>query len=113
MANQKLEVKILKVKLIFLQYQRVASAVSVARGKMMDYAKGALNQMVIVRNGHRQVVVLYACAKLHQVQFCGLCPEFPCNELTIKIHWNPNIVEHLADLAKRYYEQSKLIRISE
>lgn len=47
---------------------------------------------------------VHACARLHQVQFCGLCPEFPCNELTARIHWNPNIVEHLTDLAIRYRE---------
>lgn len=47
---------------------------------------------------------VHACARLHQVQFCGLCPDFPCKELTTRIHWNPNIVEHLADLAKRYNE---------
>jgi len=45
---------------------------------------------------------IHKCAKEHGVQFCGLCPEFPCNELTKKIHWNPNIVEHLTDLANAY-----------
>lgn len=47
---------------------------------------------------------VHACAKRHLVQFCGLCPEFPCDDLTNKIHWNTNIVEHLADLSKRYFE---------
>lgn len=47
---------------------------------------------------------VYACAKSHRVQFCGICPGFPCEELTVKIHWRPDIIEFLSDLAKRYYE---------
>lgn len=48
---------------------------------------------------------VHACTKLHNVQFCGLCSEFPCAQLTSVIHWNPNIVEHLHVLAKQYREQ--------
>ena len=42
---------------------------------------------------------IHACARDHGVQFCGLCPEFPCAELPRRIHWNPQIVEHLTALA--------------
>ena len=38
---------------------------------------------------------VHRCAKNHGVQFCGLCAEFPCEDLPKKIHWNPNVVEHL------------------
>ncbi len=53
---------------------------------------------------------VYECAKQHKVQFCGLCSEFPCNELTTKIHWNPNIVEHLGKLSELYEECNKKYR---
>lgn len=45
---------------------------------------------------------VHACAREHDVQFCGLCPEFPCKDLTSVIHWNPHITEHLAGLAEKY-----------
>ncbi len=45
---------------------------------------------------------IHKCAREHNVQFCGLCESFPCKELTEKITWNPNIIEHLSDLAKSY-----------
>lgn len=49
---------------------------------------------------------VHACARNHGVQFCGICKEFPCDELVNTINWNPNIVEHLSGLAKQYQEQS-------
>ena len=51
---------------------------------------------------------VHACAREHNVQFCGICNEFPCSQLTSIINWNPNIVEHLSALAKKYYEQEGL-----
>ena len=48
---------------------------------------------------------VHECAQTHHVQFCGLCDEFPCEQLTSIIHWNPDIVEHLSALAKNYHEQ--------
>jgi len=45
---------------------------------------------------------IHMCAKEHNVQFCGLCDKFPCGDLARKIHWNPNIVEHLTRLTKIY-----------
>lgn len=50
---------------------------------------------------------VHACAREHGVQFCGLCAEFPCKDLTSIIHWNPNITEHLGRLAEKYREQNK------
>ena len=48
---------------------------------------------------------IHKCARKHNVQFCGLCNEFPCQWLVQKITWNPNIVEHLTKLAKQYHKQ--------
>lgn len=47
---------------------------------------------------------IYKCAKQHKVQFCGLCFEFPCKWLVEKATWNPNIVDDLTELAKKYKE---------
>ena len=49
---------------------------------------------------------IYKCAKQHNVQFCGLCKEFPCEWLINKITWIPNVVEHLSNLASLYYKQN-------
>lgn len=48
---------------------------------------------------------VHACARSHSVQFCGICDQFPCQELTSIIHWNPDIVEELSELARKYHEQ--------
>ena len=48
---------------------------------------------------------VHECARKHNVQFCGICDEFPCEQLTSTIHWNPDIVGHLSALARKYYEQ--------
>lgn len=45
---------------------------------------------------------IHVCARKHKVQFCGMCPEFPCSELPKIIHWNPNIIEHLSQLREEY-----------
>lgn len=45
---------------------------------------------------------VYACAKAHGVRFCGICAEFPCAPLTALIHWNPNIVDAMRELARAY-----------
>lgn len=45
---------------------------------------------------------IHACARRHNVQFCGLCSEFPCNDLYEKIHWRKNVVEELKELADKY-----------
>lgn len=46
----------------------------------------------------------------HTVDFttitaCGLCVEFPCEWLPQKGTWNPNIVEHLTELADLYHQK--------
>ena len=51
---------------------------------------------------------IYKCAKEHQVQFCGLCSEFPCSWLSKTITWNPNIVEHQTSLSIAYKIQISL-----
>ena len=48
---------------------------------------------------------IHKCAAKHCVQFCGLCPEFPCDWLPKKVVWNPNIIRHLADLAEKYRKE--------
>lgn len=48
---------------------------------------------------------VHACARSHNVQFCGICDAFPCLQLTTVIHWNPDIVEHLSVLAEKYHRQ--------
>lgn len=45
---------------------------------------------------------IHACTREHGVQFCGICGEFPCGQLTSIIHWNPDIVRHLSALAEQY-----------
>ena len=42
---------------------------------------------------------VHACCRGHFVQFCGLCPEFPCAGLPGLVHWNPDIVERQRKLA--------------
>ena len=45
---------------------------------------------------------IHACTREHGVTFCGLCSEFPCEELPKIIHWNPDIVEKQKMLAEKY-----------
>ena len=45
---------------------------------------------------------IYKCTKRHNVKFCGLCTEFPCEWLLSKITWKQNVVEELSILAKEY-----------
>lgn len=48
---------------------------------------------------------IHRCAKEHGVQFCGLCREFPCADLTRKISWRPHVVQELQTLADAYHQQ--------
>jgi len=48
---------------------------------------------------------IHKCARRHEVQFCGLCDDFPCTWLTEKVTWNPNVVKDLARLAEIYHQQ--------
>ena len=45
---------------------------------------------------------VHACCREHHVQFCGLCPEFPCADLPRLVHWNPDIVPQQQNLAEQY-----------
>jgi len=45
---------------------------------------------------------VHACARDHQVQFCGLCSAFPCDKLPSLISWNPDIVEQMTALRNEY-----------
>lgn len=45
---------------------------------------------------------VHACAAEHHVQFCGLCPEFPCDRLPSLISWNPDIVEQMTALKNEH-----------
>ncbi|MCI9617674.1 MAG: DUF3795 domain-containing protein [Eubacterium sp.] len=49
---------------------------------------------------------MHRCAREHNVQFCGLCKEFPCDWLIQKVFWKPNMVEKLTELANLYYEKN-------
>lgn len=42
------------------------------------------------------------CASKHDIQFCGLCDEFPCEKLKSTNTWNLNAVDNLSNLAKQY-----------
>lgn len=33
---------------------------------------------------------------------CGLCKNFPCDQLPQIISWNPNIIEYLSNLRDEY-----------
>lgn len=45
---------------------------------------------------------IHKCTREHNVQFCGLCNEFPCQWLVKKVVWRPNVVQELTELAKLY-----------
>ena len=51
---------------------------------------------------------LYACCKSHNARFCGLCKEFPCDNLTNIISWNPDIIEYLSALREEYMSNSEI-----
>ncbi len=51
---------------------------------------------------------IHKCAREHNVLFCGLCKEFPCEWLVQKIVWRENAVEELTELAKLYYKQNQM-----
>ena len=50
---------------------------------------------------------IYKCAAEHNVKFCGLCVEFPCDWLVEKVTWNKNIVADLTELKKRYNQTER------
>ena len=48
---------------------------------------------------------IHACTRAHQVPFCGLCEEFPCEELPSLASWNPDIIILMKALRDKYYTQ--------
>ena len=44
---------------------------------------------------------VHACTRAHDVQFCGMCPEFPSDKLHEMIPWNTDIAEHLRSVARQ------------
>lgn len=49
---------------------------------------------------------IFACCKEHNVHFCGICPEFPCDWLVGKIgEWNPQGIDNLRVLAEQFRRQ--------
>ena len=59
------------------------------------------------------VCKICACCKEHQVRFCGLCSEFPCEKLPQMISWNPNIVKHLSELRNEYNNQMTRLNLKD
>ena len=51
---------------------------------------------------------VHACTRDHGVQFCGLCAEFPCADLSSMIPWNPDVVEQMTALRNEYRRIVKL-----
>ena len=49
---------------------------------------------------------IHKCTREHNVQFCGLCKEFPCEWLVKKVVWKPDVVESLTELADLYNKQN-------
>ena len=50
---------------------------------------------------------VHACTREHHVRFCGLCAEFPCQELPSMIFWNPEIIPHMTALRDEARRQDK------
>lgn len=45
------------------------------------------------------------CCKNHNVKFCGLCDEFPCEWLKNTLTWHENGIEQLRKYADEYRER--------
>lgn len=49
---------------------------------------------------------IHKCAREHNVKFCGLCGEFPCDWVLKKTVWRADYAEEHRQLAKNYYNQN-------
>lgn len=49
---------------------------------------------------------IHKCVREHNVQFCGLCNEFPCEWVLKKAVWRPDYAEEHSQLARKYYNQN-------
>ncbi len=45
------------------------------------------------------------CCKEHNVLFCGLCNEFPCDFLKNTLTWDKGGIEHLKQYAGKYIRE--------
>ncbi len=45
---------------------------------------------------------IHKCVRKHNVEFCGLCNEFPCEWVLEKVAWRPNYEKEHRQLAKAY-----------
>ena len=45
---------------------------------------------------------VHACVQAHDALFCGLCSQFPCENLARLMPWKTDAKEHLAALARAY-----------
>ena len=50
---------------------------------------------------------VHACTREHHVQFCGLCREFPCEQLGRTLFWNPDIITHMTALRDEYRAEQR------
>ena len=43
---------------------------------------------------------VFACARVHDAVFCGVCSEFPCERLPQLLHWRPDCIRELRETAE-------------
>ncbi|MBQ1852399.1 MAG: HD domain-containing protein [Lachnospiraceae bacterium] len=63
-----------------------------AKGKVPEWAESGICR-------------IHACCTEHNTRFCFLCGKFPCENLPKMIFWNPDIVNRLSELRKKYKSQ--------
>ncbi len=61
-----------------------------------------------VWQGRKSVCEICVCCKEHNVSFCGLCKEFPCDFIVKKIDWDKNGIENLTKLKEEYYKEQNI-----
>lgn len=60
-----------------------------------------------VWQGRKSTCEISSCCKAHNVSFCGICTEFPCNWLAEKIgEWDKDGIEKLKRLKSEYAKVS-------
>ena len=55
-----------------------------------------------VFRGVKSTCDIFKCCKAHNVSFCGICSEFPCQWLVNTITWDENGIENLRKLKDEY-----------
>lgn len=56
--------------------------------------------------GRKSTCEICACCREHQVSFCGICKEFPCDWIVKKIDWDKDGIEKLRRLGEEYAKQT-------